>query len=110
MKQFLIGLLAGLLLFPALCDMTKLAVNLTDNEIAEAAFSASIMPGYGIHKPFVKNCTKDVSKNGHGWVFVNREYFQCGKIAIVISDLIYGEYTEPQNADLEKQKCEGCTL
>ncbi len=52
------------------------------------------VPGYGTTDAFVGNCTLDVSKNGHGWTFVNREYYQCGAISIAISDLIHGTKTE----------------
>ena len=65
---------------------------------------------YGFTKPFKKWCTKDVSKNGHGWVFVRRDYYKCGKIAIKISDLLYGEYTKPRDYKLEKETCKTCKL
>lgn len=57
------------------------------------------VPGYGSMNPFVGNCTKDKAMNGHGWKFVTREYYKCGKVAIAISDMIYGEYAEKSNSN-----------
>lgn len=87
MKKFLLGIIIGFLMFPLAADLS----DLTGKFIIFLR-----VPGYGTVDPFIGNCTKDVSKNGHGWVFVNREYYKCGKIAIAISDAIYGEHN-PNN-------------
>lgn len=65
---------------------------------------------YGIMKPFNKFCTKDASKNGHGWVFIRRDYYNCGPISIFVSDTLYGEYTRPRNLELEKEACKKCKM
>ena len=67
-------------------------------------------PNLGISSPIIGNCTKDVSKNGHGWIFISREYFKCNKLQIMISDYLYGEYTRPRNLELEKKACKDCSI
>lgn len=32
---------------------------------------------------------KEKGENGFGWKFTTREYYGCGKLNIIISDLIY---------------------
>jgi hypothetical protein len=92
MKKVLLGLILGLLMFPAIHEI--------DSYTTEVM---SFIPHYGFMKPFEKMCTKDISKNGHGWVFVRRDYYRCGTLSIIISDFIHGEYTKPRNPELEKQ-------
>lgn len=84
---FLLGLITGFLLFPLAADLSQIKGGWVD-------FLA--VPGYGTTEAFSGNCTKDISRNGHGAVFVNREYFGCGKVNVLISDLIYGEYEHGQ--------------
>lgn len=93
MKKFLLGLVLGVALFPGICDVIELvAYKFPENETVNAVLTKTYIPRYGFYKVFNGSCTKDVSKNGHGWTFVRREYFQCGTISIAISDLIFGEY------------------
>lgn len=91
MKKFTIGILLGLFLFPFLCDLARLSNELIPNKITDFLSLKTMVVGYHTENAFVGNCTKNISKNGHGWVFVNREYFKCGKVSIWISDKIYGE-------------------
>lgn len=92
MKSTIIFLL-GLLAFPIISDVVTVVDYHTTNETVSKAYVWMIHPSYGISDVLIENCTKDVSKNGHGWVFVNREYFQCNKAQIYFSDLIFGETT-----------------
>jgi hypothetical protein len=103
MKKFILGFTLGFLSFIALGDITEIGVYHTgyDNQVFGKLWKYTIYPRFGISKPFVKQCTKDYGMNGHGWVFVRREYNKCGKVSIALSDLIHGEYSEPINIGLE---------
>ena len=93
-------ILIGLILFPLVADITDVAYYYKNNKITQKLWFIFNTPGYGSIAFIKKDCTKDVSQNGHGWVFVNREFFQCGPIQIYLSDLIFGEYTHPINPKL----------
>lgn len=103
MKQFLLGTIIGLLLFPVICDLIWIVHHYNESALVEKAWEYTLNPTYNLADLFIKGCTKDVSQNGHGWVFVNREYYSCGKIEIWISDKIFGEYTHPINPELLKK-------
>lgn len=105
MKKLLLGVLLGVILYPAMYEALEYVESHTSVDI-----DLPYRFEYGFTKPFNKLCTKDVSKNGHGWVFVNRKYFRCGKLAIYVSDKLYGEYTKPRNKELEKEACKECRL
>lgn len=95
MKKLVVGFLVGLLAFPALCDVINGIDWFVDSDATRYLSLKTMVPSYGLQGPFIQNCTLDKSKNGHGWIFVNREYYNCGRVAITISDLIYGERTRP---------------
>lgn len=61
-------------------------------------------------KVFKEWCTKDVRKNGHGWIFIKRDFFGCNKLEIAISDILYGELTKDSREDLRKDICTNCKL
>lgn len=84
MSKYITAVLLGFFLFPLAADVSEI--------FGWSTFLR--VPGYGSMDAFIGNCTKDVAKNGHGWVFVVREYYNCGKVSIAISDLIYGETTK----------------
>lgn len=69
-------------------------------ELTRKLWVTLAFPKYGFGDLFTGGCTKDIGENGHGWVFINRKYHQCSKLSIAISDLIYGEYTEPIDLEL----------
>lgn len=94
MKKLILGFILGVLLYPALMDLHDVMDYQYPKLFSSSVSAFRYVPTYGLADPFIKNCTKDVSKNGHGWVFVNREYFKCGKLSIKISDYIYGETTK----------------
>lgn len=81
--KFFTGILLGLLMFPAIHEVSL-----------EIYKDTPILVQYGFTKPFTKKCVKNIGKNGHGWEFVVREYYSCGKISIFISNLLWGEYIE----------------
>ena len=111
MKYLILGIFIGLLTFPLLGDLSETYRHLNpESEVADKISRIFIITGYNAQYAFIGYCTKDVSVNGHGWVFVNREFFSCGKLSILISDLIYGERTEPINPELEKKACTDCNL
>lgn len=110
MKKFLSGLVLGMLLLPAYNDGYDIYEHFSKSEIPFKYFSFGVRPSLGIANVVTGDCTRDISKNGHGWVFVNREYFSCNKVEIFISDLIYGEYTRPVDPELEKKVCKNCTF
>jgi len=80
MKKVFTGILIGLFIFPALHESSRL--------ISE---DVPIIVEYGFTKPFTGKCRDVQAKNGHGWDINLRKYFECGKIAIFISDIIYNE-------------------
>ena len=104
MKKYMIGFIIGLFMFPLGYEIVwEVGYN-------HDLYSLPYRLEYGVTKPFYKRCTKDVSKNGHGWVFIRRKYNRCGPISIFVSDLLWGEYTKPRDPELEKQACKDCKL
>lgn len=81
MKNLVLGVILGLFLFPLAHEVSRATIK-----------GVPLIVEYGVTKPFNKKCIKNEAKNGHGWEFVMREYYDCGKIAIFISDMLYGEY------------------
>jgi hypothetical protein len=79
----------GFLLFPLVSDMSEITRHFFKTEMSMFLF----VPSYGVATTVTGGCTKDVSKNGHGWTFVRREYNTCNTVQIFVSDLIYGEYS-----------------
>ncbi len=103
--------LLGILSFPLLGDFVELAQHYYPNStIVDKIWTISLIPRYGTTDFLAKNCTKDVSKNGHGWIFVRRDFYSCGKLSIFLSDLLFTEYTQPRDLKKEKQACAGCKL
>ena len=108
---FISGLVLGTILIPAMGDISEIVLDrYPDSTLAEKINLGLIIPRLGFGSVFTKGCTKDVGRNRLGWLFINREYNKCGKIAIRISDLLYGEYANPRDPKLEKLVCKGCTL
>lgn len=95
--KYLLTFILGLVTYPLIVDISNIIQYNTNSKIAEIVYYKIWMPNYGIANVFTTNCTKDVSKNGHGWIFVNREYYACNKVQIYFSDLIYGEYTQERS-------------
>lgn len=93
MKSVLIFLL-GLATYPLMVDVVEISAYHTKSKVLNDIRYKIWLPNYGIADMFTENCTKDVSKNGHGWVFVNREYYKCNKFQIMVSDLVFGETTK----------------
>jgi len=88
MKEVLLILL-GLSIIPITNDALFIARHFG---YKDASKFISWTPGIGVEEVVTARCTKDIGRNGHGWVFVKREYFKCNKLQIFFSDLIYGEY------------------
>jgi len=99
----IIGLILGYLSFPLSFDIIDGLRTVSDNKYIQKTWDLLLTPGYGILHSFFGNCTKDVAQNGHGWVFIEREYFQCNKLEILISDTLYGEYKYPIDQNLLKK-------
>jgi len=102
--KFLLGITLGLALFPLIGDVFKLIEYKTDKDMP------FIIPTYNAFEGVVGRCTKDVSQNGHGWTFIRRDFFGCGKINIMISDLLHGDYLDLKksnelNMKLFKKNC-----
>lgn len=111
MKKLLLGIILGLFLFPAINDIfMTLHDNYPENKLFNEITSKMIYPNYGINHILTKRCTKDVGENGHGWIFILRDYYKCSKVHILISDLLYGEYTRPRNIEKEKKACKKCSM
>lgn len=111
MKKFAFGVALGLLMFPLFGDSVDIIKNkYSNNKLVESIYMFTLVPRYGASDVFLRKCTKDVKKNGHGWVYVARDYFQCGKLSIWISDHLYGEYAKPRDPELEKKACKDCTF
>jgi hypothetical protein len=93
MSKLLLGMIIGFFLFPLAADIVQLDGGRHD---------FFVVPSYGTTDALVGHCTKDIVKNGQGWVFVKRDFFVCDKINIVISNVIYGEYThKPTEKELQ---------
>ena len=91
MKKIMLGVLLGYLTFPLLCDVANLA---TYYGLKWETPTYVSLGGYNAFDLIKKNCTKDVLKNGHGWVFIARKYHECNALEIALSDMVYGEYTD----------------
>lgn len=82
MKTKLLYVLIGLLLYPAFADLVALA----DDKFDTDYWIKVGVPSYGLTLALTGRCT-DVSRRG----VTQRDYFGCGKVNIMISDLIYGK-------------------
>lgn len=103
MRKYILVFFLGLLTYPLVTDIIGVAEYHTESVVLTEIYWKVNLPTYGIQNILNGNCTKDISMNGHGWVFINREYFQCNKVQIKLSDLIFGEYSHPINPELEKK-------
>lgn len=108
--KFIFGLIVGFLIFPIFCDVVNTWDWMSHSELSSKFSSFALLPTYGLGRSISGQCTKDVSKNGHGWVFVRRDFYKCYEWQIHISDLIYGEYTKPVDPKLKKRVCNNCTM
>lgn len=93
MKILGVVFILGFAAYPLAIDVLATAEYYSESKIVKKIHDKLWIPEYGIADVLTENCTKDVSKNGHGWVFVNREYYQCNNFQIFVSDLIFGEKT-----------------
>jgi hypothetical protein len=116
MKNFLLGFGSAIALFilvPATTGLVSYYYPPKEDSTYEELAIELQCGMYGKFRLFdsiTKSCTKDVRKNGHGWVFVVRDYYTCNKLEIAISDLLYGETTEFNREDLRSEVCHECTL
>ena len=78
-KTLLLGIVLGILAFPLLIDILRVAkINPTVG-----------LTGYG-STLFIQGGCRDIqAKNGHGWKFILREYNECNRLSNYLSDLIY---------------------
>lgn len=91
MKKYILVFLLGLSFFPVLSDIIT-GYNYTNrNKVSKKLWLIFSVPGYGLHKGIAGMCTNEQSSNGHGWKFIKRDYFECGKLNIYISDKLYGK-------------------
>jgi hypothetical protein len=81
MKNILFVLL-GLLIYPALVDVAELVDDRFDTKL----WIEVGIPSYGLSLGLTGRCTEHVRPNNG---VTNRKYFDCGKINIAISDLLY---------------------
>lgn len=112
MKKLLLGFVFGVLSVMLFNDVVDIAYYHAkrDNKTLSKLWSAGIRPGLGVSEPLTKSCTKDVSENGHGWIFINREYYNCNVVQIFVSDLVFGEYTRPRDLEKEAKACKECRM
>lgn len=82
MKKNMMYMLIGLLMYPALADVTELI----DDKFGTAMWVQVGIPSYGLTLGLTERCT-DETRRGVS----QRDYFDCGKVNIMISDLIYGK-------------------
>ncbi len=109
--KYVIVFILGILSYPLLFDAADAYYSLhRESKIARSIWSKLINTGYGTQRAFIGDCTKDVDENGHGWIFIRRDYFQCNKLEVKISNLIYGEYAEPRDLEKERKICKDCTF
>lgn len=76
----LIGFILGFATVPVYNDMATI----TDNKE-----HIVYIPTTGIANPIVGNCRDIRDRNGHGWEFNVREYYDCNELQIIISDMVY---------------------
>ena len=80
MKSLLL-ILVGLLLYPLLVDIAEAV----DSRFETELWAKVGVPSYGLSLGFTGRCTEYVRPSG----VTNRQYFGCGKLNIMISDLLY---------------------
>lgn len=101
--KYVLAFFLGLATYPLMCDVVSVGLFHTQSEILDKVHDAIWIPNYGIADALTKGCTKDISKNGHGWVFMNRQYYRCNKVQIYVSDLVFGETTRPTDPEMMKE-------
>lgn len=109
MKNLILGLILGFSISPLYNDSVDIYGHYV-GEVSTKTWALFVRPSLGIADPLIGNCTKDISKNGHGWVFVNRDFFACNKVQIIVSDLIFGELTRPIDPEMQKKVCTNCKM
>lgn len=83
MKNKILFILIGLLLYPAIADISSLV----DDKLETDTWVLIGIPSYGLTLGLSGRCTNGIRTNG----VTDRQYFECGKLNILISDLVYGE-------------------
>ncbi len=78
MKKTILGILIGLVLYPAGLRVYNSGQSILD-----------------------KNCTSDISRNGFGWVFIRREYYRCNRLETLVSNKLYDSLTQHNHPELE---------
>ena len=92
MKKFTIGFIVGFISFLFFCDI----VNIIGDNSLEKSFlyrmkMFAFLPSAGLYHPLTGRCVKDIRKlpgNDYEPISV-RDYFQCNKAQVIISDIIY---------------------
>lgn len=116
MKQFILGFASAVAIFVSIPSATSLVTYHFPPEEDSKWDDISTRLEYNMYfRPdlfgtFMDRCTKDIRRNGFGTVFVSRNYFECNKLEILISDLIYGEKTPKSEEDKADQVCDNCTM
>lgn len=83
MKKYLIGALAGLLIYPVVADIAELV----DDKFETNYWIKVGIPSYGLTLGLTGRCTNHIRPSGVS----NRHYFGCGKLNVLISNLLHGE-------------------
>ena len=81
--KYIIAVLLGLALYPALADVAELV----DSKYETSYWIKVGVPSYGLSLGLTGRCTNHIRPNK----ISNRQYFGCGKLNIMISDKIYGD-------------------
>lgn len=83
MKKNLFYVLLGILIYPIIADVAELI----DDKFNTRIWVKVGIPSYNLTTGLTGRCTNDTRPNG----VTNRQYFGCGKINIVISNIMYGD-------------------
>lgn len=81
--KYLLAVLVGLAMYPVVSDVAELI----DSKYNTDYWIKVGVPSYGLSLGLTGRCTEHIRPNK----ISNRQYFDCGKLNIMISDIVYGK-------------------